>query len=193
MSFLDLSLILSILLCSLASGFIFTYSVVVMPGFTKLNDMEFVRAFQVTDGIIQNNQPIFMFVWIGSIVSTLCMIIIALVTLGIPDSWVILASGTIYLLGVQGTTVAVHLPLNNYIQKLDVEKITSPILAEERSKFEKKSNTNECLSHVSHNVGRKTRWKEKCLHIVTRILLTMSGANTDKYPYIALLCISDHV
>ena len=66
------------------------------------------------------------------------MIIIALVTLGITDSWIILASGTIYLLGVQGTTVAVHLPLNNYIQKLDVEKITSPILAEERSKFEKK-------------------------------------------------------
>ena len=129
MSFLDLSLILSILLCSLVTGFIFTYSVVVMPGFSKLNDKEFVRAFQVTDGIIQNNQPIFMFVWVGSIVSTLCMIIIALVTLGIPDSWIILASGTIYLLSVQGTTVAVHLPLNNHIQKLDVEKITSPILS----------------------------------------------------------------
>ena len=138
MSFLDLSLILSILLCSLVTGFIFTYSVVVMPGFSKLNDKEFVRAFQVTDGIIQDNQPIFMFIWIGSIVSTLCMIIIALITLGIPDSWIILATGTIYLLGVQGITLAVHLPLNNNIQKLDVEKIASPILAEERSKFEKK-------------------------------------------------------
>jgi uncharacterized membrane protein len=109
-----------------------------MPGFSKLNDKEFVRAFQVTDGIIQDNQPIFMFIWIGSIVSTLCMIIIALITLGIADSWIILATGTIYLLGVQGITLAVHLPLNNNIQKLDVEKIASQILAEERSKFEKK-------------------------------------------------------
>ena len=124
MGFLDPSLILSILLCSLVTGFIFTYSVVMMPGFSKLNHKEFVRAFQVTDGIIQDNQPIFMFIWIGSIVSTLCMIIIALITLEIPDSWMTLATATIYLLGVQGVTLAVHLPLNNNIQKLDVDKVT---------------------------------------------------------------------
>ena len=108
-----------------------------MPGFFKLGDKEFVRAFYVTDGRIKSNQPIFMFVWIGSLISTLCMIIIASVSLGFQDSWIILATGTIYLLGVQGTMVAVHVPLNNYIQKLDVEKITSPILAEESLKFEK--------------------------------------------------------
>ena len=56
-------------------------------------------------------------------------------------------------------------------------------------KFEKKferertANFYFCPSNVSNNLGRKTRWKEKCLHIVTRIPLTMSGANTDEYPY----------
>ena len=29
----------------------------------------------------------------------------------------------------------------------------------------------------------KNRWKEKCLHIVTRTPLTMLGANVDEYPY----------
>ena len=51
-------LIVSTLLCALVTGFIFTYAVVVMPGFAKLDDRDFIRAFQVTDGVIQNNQPL---------------------------------------------------------------------------------------------------------------------------------------
>ena len=75
MDFLDISLIFSITLCSLVSGFILTYAIVVMPGLSKLNDKEFIRAFQVTDTVIQNNQPIFMFIWIGSIVSLISTIL----------------------------------------------------------------------------------------------------------------------
>ena len=48
-------LIASTLLCALVTGFIFTYAVVVMPGFAKLDDRDFIRSFQVTDGVIQNN------------------------------------------------------------------------------------------------------------------------------------------
>ena len=52
-------------------------------------------------------------------------------------------------------------------------------------KLEREHTANFCFcpSFVSHNLGRKTRRKEKCLHIVTRIPLTMSGENTDEYPY----------
>ena len=64
MDLLDISLIFSITLCSLVSGFIFTYAIVVMPGLSNLNDKEFIRAFQVTDAVIQNKQPIFMFTWL---------------------------------------------------------------------------------------------------------------------------------
>ena len=67
MEVLDISLILSIIFCSLVGGFIFTYAIVVMPGLSNLNDKDFLRAFQVTDAVIQNNQPLFMFTWIGSI------------------------------------------------------------------------------------------------------------------------------
>ncbi|MGB2533792.1 MAG: hypothetical protein ACPID2_01380 [Candidatus Puniceispirillum sp.] len=59
-------LLIATLLCALVTGFIFTYAVVVMPGLAKLDDKDFIRAFQVTDGIIQDNQPLFMFVWLGS-------------------------------------------------------------------------------------------------------------------------------
>ncbi len=51
-------LLTSTLLCALATGFVLTYAVIVMPGLAKLADKEFIRAFQVTDKVIQNNQPI---------------------------------------------------------------------------------------------------------------------------------------
>ena len=74
MDVLDISLILSILSCSLVGGFIFTYAIVVMPGLSNLNDKDFLRAFQVTDAVIQKNQPLFMFTWIGSILTVLATI-----------------------------------------------------------------------------------------------------------------------
>ena len=62
MDLLDVTLIFSILFCSLVSGFIFTYAIVVMPGLSNLNNKDFLRAFQVTDTVIQNKQPLFMFI-----------------------------------------------------------------------------------------------------------------------------------
>ena len=43
MDLLGISLISSITLCSLVSGFIFTYSIVVMPGLSNLNDKDFLK------------------------------------------------------------------------------------------------------------------------------------------------------
>ena len=86
MDFLDIALIFSILLCSLVSGFISTYAIVVMPGLSNLNDKNFLRAFQVTDAVIQNKQPLFIFIWIGSIVSILTTILVSLVSIGLSKA-----------------------------------------------------------------------------------------------------------
>ena len=136
MDVLDISLIFSILSCSLVGGFIFTYAIVVMPGLSKLNDKDFLRAFQVTDAVIQNKQPLFMFTWIGSIVAMLTTILVSLVSVGLPETWLILLIGVTYLLGVQGITVAIHIPLNNHIQKVKIEELNDENLANERLKFE---------------------------------------------------------
>ena len=140
MDLLDISLIFSITLCSLVSGFIFTYAIVVMPGLSKLNDKDFLRAFQVTDAVIQNKQPLFMFTWIGSIVAMLTTILVSLVSVGLPETWLILLIGVAYLLGVQGITVAIHIPLNNHIQKVKIEELNNETLANERLKFETRWN-----------------------------------------------------
>ena len=140
MAFLDISLIFAILLCGLVSGFIFTYSIVVMPGLSNLNDKDFLKAFQVTDAVIQNNQPLFMFTWIGSVVAILTTIVASLITVGLSEAWITILVGAAYLVGVQGITVAIHIPLNNHIQKLNIEELNDKTLAYERKNFEAKWN-----------------------------------------------------
>jgi uncharacterized membrane protein len=140
MDFLDISLIISITLCSLVSGFIFTYAIVVMPGLSKLSDKEFIRAFQVTDSVIQNNQPLFMFVRIGSIVSILSTLLISVVSFGLSESWLIVVISAVYLLGVQGITTAIHIPLNKRIHQIGLEGLSDEAVTRERSNFESKWN-----------------------------------------------------
>ena len=69
MGIFEIALILATFLCSLVAGLLFAFASVVMPGIRSLNDREFIRAFQVIDGVIQNNQPLFVLVWIGSVVA----------------------------------------------------------------------------------------------------------------------------
>ena len=140
MDLLEISLIFSITLCSLVSGFIFSYAIVVMPGLSNLNDKEFIRAFQVTDAVIQNNQPIFMFTWIGSIVSLLSTILTSVVGLGLSETWLVVLFSVVYLLGVHGITLAIHIPLNNHIQKISIEELNDEAITNERVKFERKWN-----------------------------------------------------
>ena len=115
MDLLDISLILSITLCSLVSGFIFTYAIVVMPGLSNLSDRDFIRAFQVTDAVIQNNQPVFMFTWVGSIFSLVTTIFTSVISFGLAATWLVVLLSVIYLLGVHGVTLAVHIPSNNHV------------------------------------------------------------------------------
>ena len=140
MEILNISLFFSTLLCSLVTGFILTYAIVVMPGLSKLDDKEFIKAFQVTDGIIQNNQPIFILIWVGSIISVVSTIIISIFTLGILEGWKIIFVSSVYLIGVQAITIIIHLPLNKRIQNIDINSTNLQSLNEERKNFETKWN-----------------------------------------------------
>lgn len=140
MDILDISLFFTILLSALVTGFILTYAIVIMPGLSNLDDKEFIKAFQVTDGIIQNDQPIFIVIWIGSIVSVLSTIITSILCLGILDAWLIIFVSVVYLLLVQGITILIHLPLNKSIQNIDINSSNFQTLSKERIAFEKKWN-----------------------------------------------------
>ena len=140
MNILEISLISSALLCSLVAGITLVFTIVVMPGISKFEDKEFLKAFQLIDGVIQNNQPLFLLVWLGSIISVLVTILSSIITLGFLDSLMIICVCSIYLFGVQGITIPIHLPLNRRIQNLDINNLDKEKLNEERKKFENKWN-----------------------------------------------------
>lgn len=112
-------LLLAAFLCSLVAGLLFTFAIVVMPGIAKLDDRDFVRTFQVIDGVIQNNQPAFLFVWIGSALSLMAAGVLGIWKLGGADRLLLLASAIVYVIGVQVPTATVNVPLNNELQRLD--------------------------------------------------------------------------
>ena len=140
MNIFEISLISSALLCSLVAGITLVFAIVVMPGISKFEDKEFLKAFQLIDGVIQNNQPLFLLVWLGSIISVLVTILSSIITLGFLDSLIIVCVCSIYLFGVQSITILIHLPLNQRIQNLDINNLDKDKLNEERTKFESKWN-----------------------------------------------------
>ena len=151
---LHVALMLCIILCSLVAGLLIGFAIVVMPGIAKLTDKEFLLTFKHMDGIIQNNQPLFMFTWIGSILAVLATILISLVGVGLAETWLIVLVGAAYLLGVQGITAAIHIPLNNHIQKIKIEDLNDKALADERINFEKKWNFfNDIRTFISISVS----------------------------------------
>ncbi len=150
MSTFEISLIFSALLCSLVAGLLFAYAIVVMPGIKKLNDKLFIKTFQITDRVIQNNDPVFLLVWVGSAVSIVVCAISGFTTLQGVDFGLLILATAGYLLGVQVTTVAIHLPLNSQLQKYDIDTMSEQELHAARTAFETRWNrSNEIRTAIA--------------------------------------------
>ena len=120
----QITLILATFLTSLVAGLLFVFAIVVMPGIGRLNDREFIRAFQVMDGVIQNNQPLFILVWLGSAVALMISVVLGIGQLDGVGLLLIIFAALAYILGVQLPTVTINIPLNNKLQTLDVDAMT---------------------------------------------------------------------
>ena len=140
MGIFQITLILATLLCSLAAGLLFTFAIVVMPGIRSLDNRAFIRAFQVTDRIIQNNQPLFMLVWLGSVVTLLIAAVLGFGQLDTAGRLLIISATLIYLLGVQLPTITINIPLNNELQTLDVDVMDETSNSAARQAFEPRWN-----------------------------------------------------
>jgi uncharacterized membrane protein len=136
MHLIQFAVLLSALLCSLVAGLVLTFAIVVMPGIQRLRDRAFLRSFKAMDRVIQDNQPIFMLVWVGSAMVLLISTVLGLWQLQGLDRILLLVACAIYLFGVQLPTVTINIPLNNHLQSQDLETMTEPALQETRDRFE---------------------------------------------------------
>ena len=71
--------------------------------------------------VIQNNQPIFMVVWLGSAVVLLASTVLGIWRLVGIDRILLIAACAIYIFGVQVPTVTINVPLNNRLQSQDLD------------------------------------------------------------------------
>ena len=140
MGIFQIALILATFLCSLTAGFLFAFAVVTMPGIRSLHDREFLRAFQVMDRVIQNNQPIFVVVWVGSIVALVTSAVLGIGQLDGTGRLLIIFAALTYLLGVQLPTFTINIPLNKKLQTLDVDAVNESTLNAVRKDFEPRWN-----------------------------------------------------
>ncbi len=133
-------LILATFLCSLVAGFLFAFASVVMPGIKRLNDREFIRAFQVIDGVIQNNQPIFVLVWVGSVVVLVISAVLGIAQLDRAERLLMILAAFVYLFGVQLPTFTINVPLNNKLQTLELDAMDEIMQKAARQEFEPRWN-----------------------------------------------------
>ena len=133
---LHLVLMLSIILCSLVAGLLFAFAVVVMPGIAKLDDKEYLLAFKHMDGIIQDNHPLFILVWAGSILSVIITLIMGIMNLSGGEIYLLGLASALYLFGVQLPTFRFNIPLNNSLQKMDIAALEDSETALSRAGFE---------------------------------------------------------
>jgi len=131
---------LATFLCSLVAGFLFAFAVVIMPGIRTLDDGSFIRAFQVIDRVIQHNQPLFMFVWVGSVLCLIAASVFGLWALGGANRLLLIAAALVYLLCVQLPTATINIPLNNALQKLAPGTMSETMRKHARDDFEPRWN-----------------------------------------------------
>jgi uncharacterized membrane protein len=131
---------LAAFLCSLTAGFLFAFAAVGMPGLRSLDDGAFIRAFQAIDRVIQNNQPLFILVWVGSTLAVIAAAGMGLSTLSGADRALVVGAALIYLLGVQLPTATINVPMNNALQKLDSAAMDATAVRRARADFEPRWN-----------------------------------------------------
>ena len=124
------------MLCSLVAGLLFGFAIVVMPGIAKLTDKDYLLAFKHMDGIIQNNQPLFILVWAGSILSVIITLNLGIMNLSGTQIYLLIFASILYLFGVQLPTFRFNIPLNNSIQHLDIESLEESEATSSRVDFE---------------------------------------------------------
>ena len=127
-------------LCSLMAGFLFAFAVVVMPGIKSLSDREFLHSFQAIDRVIQNSQPLFMLMWLGS---TLTLIVAAIFAIKFEtgvDRALVVSSALASVFLVQLPTMTINIPLNGTVQAIDFDTLDIDTAKQVRSSFESRWN-----------------------------------------------------
>ncbi|WP_115462162.1 anthrone oxygenase family protein [Winogradskyella aurantiaca] len=125
-------LILSVLFTGLTAGLCFTWSNAVTPGIGRLDDISYLKSFQAMNRAIINAQ--FMLVFMGPII--LLFFNAYLFKNNDTGFCLFLIAAILFLIGIGLVTVFGNVPLNEILDKSNLESLSKLELQTLRSKFE---------------------------------------------------------
>jgi uncharacterized membrane protein len=140
-------LVSTIFLTGLMAGIFFTWSNAVKPGIGKLSDIEYLRALQSMNRVILNNT--FRIVFLGAIIAVALLPVFYINLFPKNIFWVFISSLVIYLIGVFGVTVFGNIPLNEILDKTNLETITIEEVNTLRQNIEAKWNNLNLIRSIS--------------------------------------------
>ena len=143
-------LALAILLTGLMAGIFFTWSNAVKPGIGKLSDIEYLRALQSMNRVILNNA--FKIIFLGAIIAVALVPIFYFNLYPKNIFWLFVFTLVIYWIGVFGVTVSGNIPLNEILDKTNLESITSEEIKTLRKSIEVKWNNFNLIRCISSGI-----------------------------------------
>tara|TARA_B000000565_G_scaffold64682_1_gene43573 strand:- start:497 stop:991 length:495 start_codon:yes stop_codon:yes gene_type:complete len=137
----------AIILTGLMAGIFFTWSNAVKPGIGKLSDIEYLRALQSMNRVILNNA--FRIIFLGSIIAVALVPVFYFNLYPKNIFWLFVFTLVIYWIGVFGVTVSGNIPLNEILDKTNLESITLEEIKTLRKSIELKWNHFNLIRSIS--------------------------------------------
>ena len=140
----------AILLTGLMAGIFFTWSNAVKPGIGKLSDLEYLRSLQSMNRVILNKA--FIGIFLGAIIAVALVPIFHFKIAPNSIFWLLLLALVTYWIGVFGVTVFGNIPLNEILDKINLESITLEEIKTLRTSIEVKWNNLNLIRSISSGI-----------------------------------------
>ena len=137
----------AILSTGLMAGIFFTWSNAVKPGIGKLSDIEYLRALQSMNRVILNNA--FRIIFLGAIIAVALLPVFYFNLYPKNIFWLFIFTLLIYWIGAFGVTVFGNIPLNEILDKTNLESITLEEIKTLRKSVELRWNNYNLIRTIS--------------------------------------------
>jgi uncharacterized membrane protein len=127
----------AVILTGLSAGFFYAWSVSVIPGNQKVASNSYLETMQSINRAILN--PAFFLIFFGSLLF-LSIGSVYQFNAGKTTFWFMLMASILYLIGTIGVTGLGNVPLNNQLDALNLNEISSEKILEFRNYYESKWN-----------------------------------------------------
>lgn len=131
-------LFLAVLTVGLSAGLFYAWQISVIPGTKRITDASYLETMQQINRAIIN--PWFMFIFMGALVFLIWSSYFSYQQANRTVFW-LMAFGTLsYGLGTFGVTAAGNVPLNNWLDAINLTELSELKLIETRAHYEPKWN-----------------------------------------------------